>query len=100
MKTIHLAAALLFAASAPAIAQDAATAAAAADAPRAGSTVATADGWRLGKVAYLDRSKDGSVASIAVIYEGRMIHVPASTLTVKDKDHVVTSLNHKQASAL
>lgn len=53
--------------------------------------VTTADGKRIGRIYELRKAKDGTVTSVAIIKDDRMIHVPASTLTAGEKG-LITSL--------
>ncbi|GAD47331.1 hypothetical protein NT2_01_00990 [Caenibius tardaugens NBRC 16725] len=81
-----------FAAAAPAMAQDGSAPAAASNVKK-GAMVYSADGRRIGRV---DRIRDDAVN---IIYDGRMIRIPVSTLTDSDKG-VTTSLTGKEVSRL
>ena len=70
----------------------AASAAQAADAPvlKRGALVFSADAKRIGRIDYVN-VKDGAPSDIAVIYNSKIVHIPASTLSNNDRG-VVTSL--------
>lgn len=81
-----------FVAAVPAMAQDAGAPAAASNVKK-GVMVYSADGRRIGRV---DRVRDDAVN---IIYDGRMIRIPVSTLSDADKG-VTTSLTGKEVSRL
>ena len=83
------------------------TAAAAQDAPaataplavKAGEWVRTSDGYPIGRVEYVDRAKDGAVTGAALIYEMRIVHIPAASLSAGPKGYV-TSLKRADLGKL
>jgi len=66
---------------------------------RNGLPVKTADGSRLGRVNRVDKASDGTVSSISLIYEERIIRIPASTLKAADKG-LETSLTRQDVRKL
>lgn len=67
---------------------------------KAGGMLKSADGHRVGFVDALDTAKDGSALGAQVIVGSRVVHVPASTITVTDKSHFTTSLSYKEVERL
>jgi hypothetical protein len=70
-----------------------------ANAIKAGVTVVDANGKKIAKIDKVTQAADGSVADVAVIYEGRIVHIPGNTLTAGD-DKVTTSLTRADVSKL
>lgn len=95
MKLLILsAAALAIAAPAAAFAENAAAPAASVT-PKLGATITTSDGKRLGRVDDIHSATKNEAASVGVIYDGRFVFVPVSTLTATDKGYT-TSLSLKE----
>jgi len=57
----------------------------------------SSDGRRIGPVYAVDQASDGSPADVQIIEDMRIIHIPASTITLKDKRHAVTSMTYHDA---
>jgi hypothetical protein len=84
-----------FSMSSAALAQDAGSAAAPAAATasaqlKVGEWIRTSDGAPVGRINYVQKGKDGSAEFVGVIYEMRMIHIPASSLTASEKGYTTT----------
>lgn len=69
----------------------ASTSAAAAATVRAGQTVVTADGRRLGRIDRVDGARVGLIVDMKYVY------VPVATLSASEKGRLATSLTYKQA---
>lgn len=102
MRQMLIVAALMSAASISTVAQ-AQTAVGGAGAPpvkvQSGERVYSADGAVVGRVEYLDKSKDGALTGVAVVTDMRMVHIPAATLSNSDKG-VQTSLKRADLAKL
>jgi hypothetical protein len=68
-------------------------------APKSGDWVRTSDGFAIGRIQYVDKAKDGAAKDVGVIYDMRIVHIPAETLTAGDKG-LVTSLSRADVSKL
>lgn len=73
----------------------------AADMPaiRERALVKTADGHKVGFVDRVLTGGDGAPSGVQIIYDGRFVVIPASTLTGADKG-LVTSLTSKEVNKL
>jgi hypothetical protein len=88
MKNLNMLLVLLSLVGSPALAQDDGAAVAAANVKK-GTIVYTADGRRVGRV---DRVRDeNGAATVGIIYDGRFVNIPVSTLRASDKG-LTTSL--------
>ncbi len=65
----------------PVLAQEAAAPAAV----KSGDVIFSADGWRLGRVDSLDTAKDGTPVAALIIFQGRMIRIPLTTVSTGAK---------------
>lgn len=92
MRSMIVGAALLSLLSVPAMAS-------AEEAIRSGLSVKTSDGARLGRVDRVNTAKDGTITSASLIYDGRIIRLPASTLKAAEKG-LETSLTRKEVRDL
>ena len=90
MKTIIIALAAL-GLTAPAFAQ--------APAVNRNEAIYSADGTKIGKVDRVLTAADGAVSAIRVIYRGKFISIPATTLTAGEKG-VTTSLSNAELKKL
>jgi hypothetical protein len=79
----------------------AATPALAADAPeiKANAMVVTADGARIGRIDRVVTDAQGAPVGAKIIFEGRFVTIPASSLTSGEKG-LVTSLSKKDVRKL
>jgi len=59
---------------------------------KTGAFVSTSDGKRIGRVYEVEKAKDGTQKSIAIIRDNRIIHINISTLTAGEKG-LTTSLS-------
>jgi len=50
----------------------------------------SSDAKRIGRIDYIGKSKDGTPSYAAVIYDSRIVHIPLSTLSPKDKGYATT----------
>lgn len=66
---------------------------------KSGMVVTSSDGKRVGRIYDLDKAKDGTVQSIVVIRDAKIIHIAASTLTASDKG-LTTSLTNAEVIKL
>jgi hypothetical protein len=66
---------------------------------KAGEWVRTSDGAPVGRIEYVDKAKDGSPTGVAVIYDMRVVHIPAASLSAGQKGYV-TSLAKADVSKL
>ena len=66
---------------------------------KAGMMVTSSDGKRIGRVYDVDKAKDGTVNSVSIIRDSRLIHVSASTLSSTDKG-LTTSLTRADVAKL
>jgi hypothetical protein len=64
-----------------------------------GAWVRTSDGAPIGRIEYVDKAKDGSPTGVAVIYDMRVVHIPADSLSAGQKG-IVTSLAKADVSKL
>lgn len=78
---------------------NAVTSATSTGAVKAGTSLATSDGKRLGRIKRVQTGVDGRPASVTVIYDDRFVNIPASTLSAADKG-LVTSLSRAEVSRL
>lgn len=62
--------------------------------------IKTADGHRVGYIEAIDTDHQGAQTAAQVIYDSRVIHIPASTISAADKDHYTTSLTTKDLGQL
>jgi hypothetical protein len=98
MRLSSITAALISALSVSTIAA-AQSAPAAAPSPKAGERIYSSDGAVIGRIEYVDKGKDGIPKDVAVVYEMRMVHIPADSLSA-GSDGVVTSLKRSDVSKL
>ena len=54
---------------------------------------------RIGRIEYLDRTKDGALKDVGVIQDMRMVHIPAETLS-NGPNGLVTTLKRSDVSKL
>jgi hypothetical protein len=66
---------------------------------QAGERVYSSDGAVIGRIEYLDRTKDGALKDVGVIQDMRMVHIPAETLST-GPNGVVTTLKRSDVSKL
>lgn len=66
---------------------------------KSGERIYSSDGAAIGHVEYVDRAKDGSVKDVGVIYEMKMVHIPAGTLS-EGPNGLVTSLKRAEVGKL
>ena len=66
---------------------------------KSGERVYSSDGASIGRVEYVDRAKDGTPTDIGVIYDMRMVHIPADSLS-DGPNGVVTSLKRAEIGKL
>lgn len=66
---------------------------------KSGERVYTSDGAAIGHVEYVDRAKDGSLKDVGMIYQMKMIHIPAETLS-EGPNGLVTSLKRADVGKL
>ena len=59
----------------------------------------SADGTKIGKVDRVLTAADGAVSAVSVIYRGKFISIPATTLTAGEKG-VTTSLSNAELKKL
>ncbi len=52
--------------------------------------IRTTDGKSVGRVDSINKAKDGSVAAVGVIYDGRIVHIPVSTLSAGQNGYVTS----------
>jgi hypothetical protein len=99
MRLFPIAAALIPALSMSTIA--AAQSAPAAPSPKvqSGERIYSSDGAVIGRVEYLDKGKDGVLKDVGVIYQMRMVHIPADSLST-GPNGVVTSLKRSEVGKL
>lgn len=90
MKTIIIALAAL-GLTAPAFAQ--------APAVDRNETIYSADGTKIGKVDRVLTAADGAVSAVRIIYRGKFIAIPATTLSAGEKG-VTTSLSNAELKKL
>jgi hypothetical protein len=62
--------------------------------------IKTADGRRVGYIEAIDTDHQGTQTAAQVIYDSRIIHIPASTISAVDKNHYTTSLTTKDLDQL
>lgn len=67
---------------------------------KAGRTLVTSDGKRVGQIDRIVADQSGDPRSVAVILGSRFIYVPASTLSSGDNGRVMTSLTYKDVRKL
>ena len=60
-----------------------------------GAIVTTADGKRLGRIYDMDKARDGTVMSVAIFKDNRIIRLPAPSLSAGDEG-LITSLTSKE----
>lgn len=94
MRSTTIRAAVLAALAIPAVAF-----AQSAPAIKTGQMVTSGDGKRVGRVYDIDKAKDGSVASVVIIRDSKIIRIAASTLTSSDKG-LTTSLSNADVAKL
>jgi len=90
MKTIIIALATL-GLTAPALAQ--------ASAVERNEAIYSADGTKIGKVDRVLTASDGTVTGVRIIYRGKFIIIPATTLNVGEKG-IATSLSNAELKKL
>lgn len=73
--------------------------AAAAPKVKSGEMLYSTDGAALGRIDYVQKSKDGAPEYVGLIRETRVVHVPADTLSNGPKGPV-TSLSRKEVDRL
>ena len=66
---------------------------------KSGAWVRTSDGAPIGRIEYVDKAKDGTPQAVAVIYQMRIVHIPAGSLSAQDKGFV-TSLTKADVNKL
>ncbi len=66
---------------------------------KTGAFVTTSDGKRVGRVYDIDKAKDGTVVSVAIIKDNKIIHIPVSTLTTAETG-ITTSLSNADVKKL
>jgi hypothetical protein len=64
-----------------------------------GDRIYSSDGAVIGRVEYVDKGKDGNPKDVAVIYQLRMVHIPADSLSTGPSG-VMTSLKRTEVSKL
>jgi hypothetical protein len=67
--------------------------------PKVGDWVRSSDGGSIGRINYVQKGKDGAPESVAIIYDMRMVHIPADTLSAGPKGYV-TSLSRAAVDKL
>jgi hypothetical protein len=72
-----------------AAAQDPAPAASSSEIKR-NAWIFSSDSKRIGRIDYIGKGKDGTPSYAAVIYDSRIVHIPLSTLSPKDKGYTTT----------
>ena len=76
-----------------------ATTAAPAGKVKSGEALYSSDGAMLGRIDYVQKGKDGAPEYVGVIYEMKMVHIPAGSLSDGQKG-VVTSLSRADVRKL
>ena len=66
---------------------------------QSGERIYSSDGAVIGRVEYVDKGKDGTPKDVAVIYQMRMVHIPADSLSTGPSG-VMTSLKRTEVSKL
>jgi hypothetical protein len=66
---------------------------------KSGERIYFSDGAVVGRVEYVDKGKDGALKDVAVIYDMRMLHIPADSLSA-GPNGVVTSLKRSDVDKL
>ena len=66
---------------------------------RAGVSLMTADGRRLGIIEDMTTGQDGAPVA-RLIRDDRFLYVPTATISQVDKSHFTTSLTYKQISSI
>jgi hypothetical protein len=75
------------------------TAPAAAPKVQSGQRVYSSDGAVIGRVEYVEKDKDGTPKNVGVIYDMRMVHIPADSLSA-GPNGIVTTLKRSDVSKL
>jgi hypothetical protein len=63
------------------------------------AAIYSAEGTKIGKIDRVESAKDGAVTAVRVIYRGKFITIPATTLSTGDKG-VTTSLSNADLKKL
>jgi|SRR6516162_8017730 hypothetical protein len=66
---------------------------------QSGERIYSSDGAVIGRVEYLDKGKDGVLKDVGVIYDMRIVHIPADTLS-PGPNGVTTSLKRSDVGKL
>jgi hypothetical protein len=66
---------------------------------KSGERIYSSDGAVVGRVEYVDKDKSGAPKDVGVIYEMRMVHIPADSLSA-GPNGVVTSLKRSDIAKL
>jgi hypothetical protein len=69
------------------------------DEVKSGEMVYSSDGAAIGRVEYVQKTKDGALQDVAVIHDMRMVHIPGDSLSTGAKGHV-TSLTRTDIEKL
>jgi hypothetical protein len=64
-----------------------------------GQRVYSSDGAVVGRIEYVERTKDGALKDVGVIQDMRMVHIPAETLS-NGPNGLVTTLKRSDVSKL
>jgi hypothetical protein len=99
MRVFPAAAALIAAFSISAVAAAQPAPAAPGSKVQSGERIYSSDGAVIGRVEYVDKGKDGTPKDVAVIYQMRMVHIPADSLST-GPNGVMTSLKRADVSKL
>lgn len=67
--------------------------------PKSGKWVRSTDGASIGRIDYVERTKDGAPKDVGVIYDMRIVHIPVDSLSAGPKGYV-TSLTKAQVAKL
>jgi hypothetical protein len=65
-----------------------------------GAYLRSADGRRIGTIDAVDTAGNGVATGAQVIIDGRIVHIPSSTISATDRNHFTTSLSAKDVAAL
>ena len=81
---IYIAVASALSLATPVFAQSAPEAAAA---PKSGAKIFSSDGKLIGRIDRINKNKDGTPTTAAIIYQSRFIYIPVSTLSADEKGY-------------